>query len=79
MFMIKNKLSNLKSKNYVWKKNDFLIFFDDYSVYNNYIYIKNKNNVLFQYLGDKHDHYFKYNLNYLPIYKTYRKYCLLKK
>ena len=75
MFIKKIKTLNLKNKNYVWKKNDFLNFLDDFIVYNNISYSKNSKKLMFNYLWDKSQNTFLYNIDLKPIYKTYRIYC----
>lgn len=79
MLIKKYKVYNYKSKNYVWKKNDFSPFFDEYSLYNNLLYTKYKKNLMFKYFGNKIKYAFKSNINFTLIYKNYRKYCLKKK
>lgn len=75
----KLKEYNYKNKYYVWDKIDFFSFFDEFSLYNNYLYTRYKKNIMFKYFANKGKNSLNLNLDFTLIYKNYRKYCLLKK
>jgi hypothetical protein len=78
MYLKKFKIYNYKDKNYVWNKNDFYNFFDEYLSYKNLLYIKSKKNIMLKYLGRKINNKLIFNWNYNIIYKNYRKHCIIK-
>lgn len=69
------KTFNSRSKIYVWKKHDFYTFLDYFIIYNNLSYLKTSKKLMFKYLWDKNHNTFLYNIDFTPIYKTYKIYC----
>ena len=74
--MIIKRIYNYNLKNYVWKKRDFLLFFDDYYLYQSILYIQLKKNINYIYFNKKNNTLLDFDL--MQIYKSYRWYYNIK-